>query len=76
MNNSRRKLLSELKKVIDDLIEDITVVQTDEEDYRDNIPENLQNSEKYATSEAAISEMQFAIDYLQDAGMNLDSACE
>jgi vacuolar-type H+-ATPase subunit I/STV1 len=76
MNNTRRKQLSEFKKVIDDLIADITAIQSDEENYRDNIPENLQNSENYTASESALSEMQDALDSLDNASMSLQAAQE
>lgn len=44
--------------------------------YRDNMPENLQGSEKYEMADAACESMQEAIDQLEQAVSNIESAQE
>ena len=67
MNNAIRK---EINKIIDDLASlysDIETLMDEEQEYLDNIPENLQGSEKYATAEDAVTNLQSALDSLDEA---------
>ena len=75
MNKARRKELSEVIKALsamqdkDDLysiISDLESIKSDEEDYYDNIPENLQYSQRADDSEQAIENMDDALDLLND----------
>lgn len=75
MNKARRKELSEVIKALstmqdkDDLysiIYDLENIKSDEEDYYDNIPENLQYSQRAEDSEQAIENMDDALDLLND----------
>ena len=75
MNKVRRKELSEVIKALgmmqdkDDLysiISDLESIKSDEEDYYDNIPENLQYSQRAEDSEQAIENMDDALDLLND----------
>lgn len=76
MNKQRRR---ELQNIIDELnilrskLEDI---QNEEEEYRDNIPENMQSSEKYEIAEAACDSMSEAIDSIEEAINDIESATE
>lgn len=75
MNKARRK---ELLKVIrelnmvkdkDDLysiINELDSIKDDEQDYYDNIPENLQYSQRAEDSEQAIDNMEEALDLLNE----------
>lgn len=86
MNKQRRESiqeiankLEEVKKQVDEILQGLEDIKSDEQDYLDNIPENLQNSERYSTSEEAIdcldnvldelnsTDFESAIDYLQRA---------
>ena len=49
---------------------------SDEEEYRDNIPENLQSSERYEQAEAACDAMQEALDQIEEAISNIENAQE
>ena len=40
-------------------------IKSDEQDYLDNIPENLQGSERYSIAEEAIDNLDSAIDELK-----------
>ncbi len=51
-------------------------LQEQEEEYRDNMPENLQGSEKYERADEACSNLSDAYDSLQDAIDNITAAIE
>ena len=81
MNKQRRKELSELQERIQKLIEEAEGIKNalediaeEEEDYRDNIPENLYGSERYEQSEEASENMEDAMSSLDDAIDALNSA--
>lgn len=75
MNKTRRKELSDVIKELnviqdrDDLyscINTLDSIKDDEQDYYDNIPENLQYSQRAEDSEQAIEYMEDALDLLND----------
>ena len=76
MNNVRRK---EIDKVIEELytlqsrVEDL---MAEEEEYRDNIPENLQNSDRYYRAEENVENLQTAYSTIDDVIGNLECAME
>ena len=76
MNNPRRKLLNDIAGKIAELKDELESVMGEEEEYRDNMPENLQNSEKYEMSESACNAMQEALDNLEEAIYNIETAQE
>ena len=76
MNKIRRKKLDEIIAKIQDVSEELESVMNDEEEYRDNMPENLQGSEKHEMADSACSSMQEAIDQLEEAISNIESAQE
>lgn len=76
MNKARRKelepVISNLNEIQgkDDLyacINDLEKIRDDEQDYYDNIPENLQYSQRAEDSEAAIDNLEEALDLLNEA---------
>lgn len=90
MNKARRKELLRLKERIEelqsevyDIITDLQCEARDEQDYMDNIPENLQGSELYEKAEQALENMDEAVetlegiaDELSDAASSLETATE
>ena len=73
MNKKRRKCIdsvilkiSKLQDIIVELQQDIEDIAADEQDYLDNIPENLQGSERYEAGEEAVENLEAAIDWLDD----------
>lgn len=79
MNKPRRKQIQEvidrlgsLQSDTDELISTIEGIQGDEEEYRDNIPENTQGSERYECAEAACDALMTARDTLEESKDNLD----
>lgn len=76
MNKQRRKALAEVLEKIEvarALLEDIA---GEEEDYKDNIPENLQTSDRYQQAENACTNMVEAGEALEDVICKLEEAME
>lgn len=76
MNNCRRKNIANIIQQLEELKEQITNVISEEQDYYDNIPENLQMSEKAENSQTAISELENAECSIDDAISSLQTAME
>lgn len=73
MNANRRKAIDKIVSRLEELQADLASVWGEEQKAYDNTPESLQESDRYAESEEAISAMedadgsiQEAIDYLSD----------
>ena len=75
MNKARRKELSKLandlnlikdKDALYSCINILENIKDDEQDYYDNIPENLQYSQRAEDSEAAIDNLEEALDLLNE----------
>jgi 5,10-methenyltetrahydromethanopterin hydrogenase len=76
MNKQRRK---EIERIINGLIswqDAIEEVLSEEQDYLDNMPENLQSSEKAEIAENAISNLEEALDNIRECIDNLESILE
>lgn len=73
MNNERRKALRRWNKRAEELKSDLESILWDEQNYYDNIPENLQFSERAEASEEAINQMEDAIDDLGDVIETIDN---
>lgn len=76
MNNIRRKSLNEIKDKIDDLRIDLEQLLEEEQDYLDNIPENMQSGERYEKAEDAVSALEEAVSSLEEAVDSIDTAVE
>lgn len=76
MNKQRRKELDKILERIEEIKADLESIMCDEEEYRDNMPENLQGSERYELAEAACDAMQTALDSLDDAVSSIEEAQE
>ena len=66
MNRIRRKALAEIQAKIEELQNDLQVLLEEEEEYRDNMPENLQGSERYEKADTACDNISSAVDSLQE----------
>ena len=76
MNRVRRK---NLQGIIDQLVElkgSLEDLQTEEEEYRDNMPENLQGSERYEQADDACSNLSDAVDNLDEVISSIEAAIE
>lgn len=74
MNKARRKQIDEAISKLNDLKDEIESIMNDEEEYKDNMPENMQASEKYELAESACESLQTTIDALEEAVSNLEEA--
>jgi uncharacterized coiled-coil DUF342 family protein len=61
-----RSLIESLKEDATDLIAQIEEVRDEEQEYIDNMPESLQQSERYQNAEAAVSQLEDAISTLEE----------
>ncbi len=76
MNKVRRKALDEVIAKIEEAKELLEVLQEEEEEYRDNMPENLSGSDKYEAADAAVDNMSSAVDALDEAISYIESSQE
>lgn len=76
MNKARRKALDEVISKIEEAKELLENLQAEEEEYRDNMPENLQGSERYEAADAAVDNMSSAVDALDEAISSIESTQE
>lgn len=73
MNKARRNAIDdvisdieEMKSLYDEIVEKLTIIRDDETDFMDNIPENLQSSERYYNAEEAVDNLESALSDLED----------
>ena len=73
MNKERRTEIQDVLKTLDnitakleDLQSSIENIKDEEQEYLDNIPENLQESDRYHKSEEAIENLESAYDTVED----------
>lgn len=78
MNAKRRKNIAFAIKDItllsekaESLLNDLESIKSEEEECFENIPENLQDSERYTAAEEAVDNLENACDTLQEAIDNL-----
>ena len=76
MNKNRRKSLQSIMASIESVKCELEDVMSEEEYYRDNIPENLHGSERYAKADEACDALSNAINYLEDAIGSIEEAAE
>lgn len=76
MNNKRRKDLKDIRDQLSDLKDRVELLQGEEMDAFDNIPENLQGSQSYNQSENAISNLEEAVSNLDTAIDCIEAAAE
>ena len=73
MNKARIKQLINWKKKAEELKEELESILYDEQDYFDNMPENLQGSMKGIDSEEAINQLEDAISSLEETIDSVDN---
>lgn len=77
MNKERRKNLQSIIDSLEELKADLeTLIEEEEEEYRDNIPENMQSGERYERAEEACNAMQYAVDAFDEVISNIESAID
>lgn len=76
MNSRKREKLKNAIDLLERASALISDVLDDEQDCLDNMPENLQSSEKYERMEAAISSLEESIEQIDNAKDGLENAAE
>jgi len=74
MNKNRRKSLRRALSYLDSAICIIRDAKDEEQDCLDNLPENLQSSERYERMESAIDNLEDAIDKIDEAKDSINEA--
>ena len=67
MNIPRRKELEAISELLSEARDRLETVKDEEEEYLNNIPENLQGGERYDKAEDAVYNLDTALDHLMDA---------
>lgn len=75
MNNTRRKSIQKIINGITALKEDLETLLDEEQEYLDNMPENLQESERAEVAQDAIDNMETVIDGLDECVDTLGEVC-
>ena len=76
MNKTRRKNLQSIIDQLEELKSSLEGLQAEEEEYRDNMPENLQGSERYEKADDAISNIEDAVSTLEYVISSIEAAME
>ncbi len=74
MNKIRRAALQEIINKISDAKDELELLKDEEEECRDNMPDNLQGSERYQTSDEACDALYEAVSQLEEAVENIETA--
>lgn len=74
MNAKRRKRIDVLLAQLAAIQEELEEISQEEQDYLDNIPENLMESEKYSTAEENCENLTAALDSLTEVMDYLESS--
>ena len=76
MNRERRKNLQSIIDQLEELQGSLEDLLEEEEVYRDNIPENMQGSERYERAEEACDNLSEAVSSLEDTIYSIEAAIE
>ena len=76
MNKARRKSLQEILDKVDELRSMLETLKDEEEEYRDNIPENLWGSERYEKADEAVDNLDSALDSFDEITEYIETAME
>lgn len=74
MNNNRRKEIRNIIEQLESIRAQIENIRDDEQDCIDNMPENLQGSERCETAEAAVENLDLAIEPFEELINNLSES--
>lgn len=76
MNQARRKNIQDAVNQLEELKSTLEDLQAEEEEYRDNIPENLQGSARYEAADETCDALGEAVDGLEDIISSLGELAE
>ena len=74
MNEKRRKKLKQAAEILKSVAEMISDAKYDEQDCMNNMPENLQDTDRYAAMEDAVDAIDDADDFIRSAIESLNEA--
>lgn len=74
MNKQRRSELQTIFDIISNAKENLEILMDEEEEYKDNITENLQSSSRYEKAEEACDSLYEAISNIEEALDNIENA--
>lgn len=74
MNKGRRSSLKEATRLLDCAIDLISDARNEEQESLDNLPENLQNSDRYESMENAIDNLEDALEKIDEAKGSINEA--
>lgn len=74
MNALRRKSIAKLQEKIEELRSELEQIMEEEEEYRDNMPDNLQGSERYWKADEACDNLESAVMSLEEALEHMEGA--
>lgn len=74
MNADRRKRIEAIIVQLNDIKADIEAIQQEEHDYAENMPENMQGSDRHSKAEEAADSLEEAADNVDEIVSNLESA--
>ncbi len=74
MNNKKRSVLEQAILLLEKVSDYVSQVEDDEQDALDNMPENLQLSERYEKMEDAVSNLENAINGIDEVKENIELA--
>lgn len=74
MNKSRRERLNAALVKLQQVEQSIDRIKDEEQDCMDNMPENLQSSDRYRAMENAVDHLEDAIESIQEAAGYVDLA--
>ena len=72
MNKQRRAELTEIAEELADIKDRLEAVKDAEQEYLDNMPENLQGSEKHDLAETNVATLDAACDALEEVYNSVD----
>jgi flagellar biosynthesis chaperone FliJ len=76
MNKPRRKALQALYGQLAEIKDQLDGILSEEEDYRDNIPENMQSGERYEKIDDACNSLSEAVEFVENAYDCIETAME
>lgn len=76
MNKARRKSIQDVAGQLETLKSTLEEIQCEEEEYRDNIPGNLQGSARYEAADEACDALGEAVEGLEDIITSLGDLSE
>lgn len=76
MNNIRRKQIAKVIDALEGIREDIDSIHAEEEEAFDNMPESLEGTDRYDAMADAVSNLEDAVDLVEELIEALENAKE